>query len=89
MGYVIKILHRADGASVPEAGQLCEDFDLEFDDGRGKLTATSAAWKAMHFPTQSDALKFWNRQSTVHPIRLWDGKPNRPFTAYTVEVFLI
>jgi hypothetical protein len=40
---------------------------------------------AMAFDDVKTALEYWQRQSTVVPRRT-DGRPNRPLTAYTVEM---
>ena len=42
--------------------------------------------KAKQFDSFTEAMEFWRRQSTVHPFRLSDGKPNRPLCAYSVTV---
>jgi hypothetical protein len=40
---------------------------------------------AMRFPSGAAALACWQTQSTRHPLRA-DGKPNRPLTAFSVEI---
>jgi hypothetical protein len=39
----------------------------------------------MRFETRADALRFWNRQSRIMPLRP-DGQPNKPLTALTICV---
>lgn len=45
--------------------------------------------QARRFPDAGAALTYWKRPSTVHPVRSTDGKPNRPLTAYTVELVTV
>jgi hypothetical protein len=39
----------------------------------------------MRFKTAGEAWMLWRRPSRVRPVRA-DGKPNRPLTAFTIEV---
>lgn len=59
--------------------------DVDARDGRGTFVLTADVAQARLFDTASEALDYWQRQSTVVPLRP-DGKPNRPLTALTVEV---
>ena len=59
--------------------------DVDARDGRGVLVDTPDQARATVFPSAFDALEYWKRQSTRRPLRD-DGKPNRPLTAFTVEV---
>lgn len=59
--------------------------DVNAHDGRGAVTTTRDQAHALAFATHAEAFAFWQRQSTVRPLR-GDGKPNRPLTAYTVTV---
>jgi hypothetical protein len=45
---------------------------------------TNPAW-ALRFENGGDAMRFWRQQSILQPLRD-DGKPNRPLTAFTVEI---
>ncbi len=51
----------------------------------GHLTFTPSPDDALRFADVLCALKCWKQQSTTHPLRD-DLRPNRPFTAYTIEV---
>jgi hypothetical protein len=53
--------------------------------GRGSVLFTLKPAAAKSFPGPSEALEFWRTQSKTVPMRP-DGKPNRPLTAYTVEI---
>lgn len=85
MSVVIKIVDFANGEYCSAAGQYLETFDFEADDGLGFGTFTHDITKAKKFRDPGEALGFWRTQSKVKPIRE-DGKPNRPFTASTVEI---
>ena len=39
----------------------------------------------MRFVSIAEAMEYWRTVSTTVPFRP-DGKPNRPLTAYTVEI---
>jgi hypothetical protein len=51
----------------------------------GCLFTTANINEAKKFADAAAASEFYLRQSTVLPLRP-DGRPNRPFTAYTVSV---
>jgi hypothetical protein len=59
-------------------------YDPDADDGHGEIVWTTSLLLAQRFPTVFEAGEEWRRPSTVHPIRLSDGKPNRPLSAFTV-----
>lgn len=71
---------------TPEVvGQYVKSFDVEAGGGRGLLVATPEAAEALRFDTLADAGEFWRRVPVCHPIRL-DGEPNRPMTAFHVQI---
>lgn len=65
--------------------QWIENYDVDARGGRGEVNLTTDRAKAMTFPDPGAAMSAWRTQSTVTPLRP-DGKPNRPLTAYTVEI---
>ena len=81
----LKIVERADGTAVPFAGEYVKENHVDAYDGRGYLETTPDVRKAKKFQTATQALNYWKKQSTVQPMRP-DGKPNRPLTAFTVEI---
>lgn len=83
--FVIKILSGAGGMKTPLDGKYVKGFDPDAFDGRGNVTGTPTREHAMQFPEAGEAFLFWTTQSTVRPMRP-DGKPNRPMTAYTINV---
>lgn len=66
-------------------GIYFKSFDHEYDNGRGLAEFTDDKSEALKFPDMAAALAFWNKQSTVRPLRP-DGKPNKPMTATTVDI---
>lgn len=89
-GYGIRVLRLAGlGVSVTDVlgpGDLwVRSFDADAFDGRGDVAVTTFPSLALRFDSQAEAFECWQRQSTVRPLRE-DGKPNRPLTAYTVEI---
>lgn len=83
--YVIIALGFANGVPCPFAGQFLEAFDFNAFNGQGFGEFTHMKEHAKHFKTFEEAAEYWKRQSSIKPIRP-DGKPNRPFTATTVEI---
>jgi hypothetical protein len=61
------------------------EYDPEANHGHGRIVATKDRERAMVFDTAGDALRCYQQVPACHPWRP-DGKPNRPLTAYTVEV---
>lgn len=59
--------------------------DFEANGGRGFLTVTTDQRCAKRFSSGREALEYWRTQSKTVPLRP-DGKPNRPLTAYTIEI---
>jgi hypothetical protein len=85
MKTVIRIIANATGIPCPEAGLYVKDMDVDAFDGIGHLSATSRPLQARHFDDLRQALAYYRRTSKVRPVRP-DGRPNRPLTAYTVEI---
>lgn len=59
--------------------------DPALSDRTGLADWTGNRAEAITFTSYAEAMEFWRQPSTVKPRRP-DGKPNRPLTAYTVEV---
>jgi hypothetical protein len=62
-------------------------WDLDAYDGYPSAWAdmTADIAEAHHFPSKLHAMEVWRQQSKRVPYRP-DGQPNRPLTAYTVEI---
>jgi hypothetical protein len=82
---VIRIIGLADGRPLPLDGHYLRSADVNAHGGRGSVDAVQDPAEARRFPDVVDAMEYWRRQSEVRPLRP-DGLPNRPLTAYTVEV---
>lgn len=85
MSVVLRAIGFANGVRCPHAGQYLKWFDHEANEGGGYGLFTPHRYKAMRFADAGEALAFWQRQSTVRPLRA-DGQPNRPLSCLTVEV---
>ena len=94
MSYVIRVLGLAseDHFAAEKAGVLVYVLDGNVDymrggrtDMSGIMTFTKDVTQAKRFSSFSAASEWYTSQSTVVPIR-GDGKPNRPFMAYTVSM---
>jgi hypothetical protein len=87
MSYVIKVIGYArDDIACPHAGQYLEWYDPNIPDVREMGGFTEDLAKAKRFPTAASAFEEWGRVRTVDPVRP-DGKPNKPLTAFTVDIF--
>jgi hypothetical protein len=93
MSVIIRLLCLVDGTSTPYDGQYLVSYDpertgLRIGGQRLQCTieTTTDPAKAKQYPDHGAAMEDWRRQSVRRPFRPWDGKPNRPLTAFTVEV---
>ena len=66
---------------------VCYDPTRRLPDGSydgGILEVTIDPEKALVLPTVEAAFELWRKEGCG--VRSWDGKPNRPLTAWTVEI---
>lgn len=70
----------------PHAGRFLLRYDPDYEHGRGLVESTPVLSEAKVFPDTIEAWEEWRRPSEVHPIRLTDGRPNRPMSAYSITV---
>lgn len=74
---------------VPESGRYFRQFDVGACHGEEATFPTTARLsEAATFPDVMEALEFWRTQSRERPMRD-DGLPNRPLTAFTVELVTV
>jgi len=64
---------------------MIRHYDPEGHSGFGDVLFTMRVDKAIKFNTAEEAYKFWLQIPKNRPVRD-DGLPNRPLTAFTVEV---
>lgn len=86
MNVVMKLVELASGQPTVDDDRYLKACDFEFDDGRGLIETTDKIEEAMRFESFIDAMEYWRTSPANHPTRLTDGKPNRPLTAYTVQI---
>jgi hypothetical protein len=63
-----------------------KSYDPEAFDGRGDAMFTYDKEEAIKFEIKADAMKYWLQVPKSRPKRK-DGRPNRPLTAFTIEIF--
>jgi hypothetical protein len=63
-----------------------QSYDPTADGGIGEAVMTMDRTRAMVLPDAKAAMEIYLAVPANHPVRLTDGKPNRPLTAYTIEV---
>lgn len=69
-------------------GRYLASYDPDGNNGFGDLALTADPAKAKRYPSTTAAAEDYRRSSTVRPTRP-DGEPNRPLTAYTVEIITV
>ena len=80
---IIKVLALASAGPSINDDTYLKEFDFEARNGLGTIITTDSIQEAKSFSGIAEAAEFWKTISTTRPIRP-DGKPNRPFTAYTI-----
>jgi len=63
-------------------------YDVEAYDGIGDIVVTPDRARAMVFKNGLEALAAWKSVPKARPLRD-DGKPNRPLTAFHMEISLV
>ncbi len=87
MSVRLKIVGRVDGAETEFDGQYVAAYDPSYRpageeyDG-GLLLTVEDPEGALEFPDATTALACWRKSYGTR----WDGQPNRPLTAFTVEL---
>ena len=82
--YVIICRGFADDRPCIAEGLFLHGFDADAENGRGMVSWTKNLDEARTMG-RIDAMKLFMRQSTVRPFRD-DGEPNRPLTAFNIEI---
>ena len=59
-----------------------KDYDPTAHGGRGELAVTPKKVYARRFPERTAAIQYYRQSAGIRP----DGKPNRPLTAWTVDI---
>lgn len=85
MTVVIRLIGLASGEPSELDGRLVERFDPDYAGGLGRVWGTAEPRLALQFRRMADAIALVQSVSKVAPRRA-DGRPNRPLTAYTVEI---
>jgi hypothetical protein len=75
----------ADGRDCPYEGMFLRDYDADARGGIGEVHWTSDLKRAKLF-RRTQAMQTYLKQSWLHPVRITDGRPNRPLTAFNVEI---
>jgi hypothetical protein len=85
MKIIMQLMGVAPNGRPPPVPTYVQDVDFDADEGRGRIIMTQKRYEAKRFDTPGEALEYYRTQSKVVPIRP-DGKPNRPLTAYNVQI---
>jgi hypothetical protein len=82
MKYVIQLIELTNGASDPDQGMYVMSYEPAAFAGRGDVRTTPDKGRARRFTDAVAAAEYWRQSAGIRP----DGKPNRPLTAWTVEI---
>lgn len=82
MPYVVQLVGVVTGQKTPFDGQYLKYYDPSAHDGVGEIRTTPLAKDALHFDSFKDAMYVYRLSYGTRP----DGRPNRPLTAYSVEI---
>ena len=87
MSYVIRILSLVNGERSSFDNEYVFEYDPHYTDpvygyDGGNLVTTPDPDKALKFEDAKSAFELWRASHGTQP----DGKPNRPLTAFTVEI---
>jgi len=82
---IMQLMGVAPDGRPPPVATYVRDCDFDADHGRGRIIMTQKQDEAKRFDDVTAALDFYRTASKVVPIRP-DGKPNRPLTAYNVQI---
>jgi hypothetical protein len=82
----VRIVGAADGVTVtPHDGRFLVAWNPHTQAGTLELTSTADPRKAARLELAA-ILEQWRTRSRKQPSRPWDGRPNRPLTAVTIEI---
>ena len=84
MSRTVKVVCASDGSRTPHDGRYVVAWNPHTEAGVLELTSTSDITQARWFRDGNEFAE-WRTISRVQPIRPWDGKPNRPLTAVSIE----
>ena len=85
MAAIIRIVGLATSETTSADGMYVTEYTPDGNDGQGMLTLTPHRHAAKRYSSKADAMAQWMAVSRTHPTRP-DGKPNRPMSAFSVEV---
>jgi hypothetical protein len=81
---IMRIIGRIDGEPTPYDNRYVLTYDAS-GAGGPELEVTDNPALALRLPA-AEMWDLWKSVDRNHPVRPWDGKPNRPLTAYTIQV---
>lgn len=85
---VLKIVGNSAGGDPSFNGKYLTVYTPNGFGGNGLIATSVFIREAKLFNDSIEALNCWRQVSKTHPVRP-DGKPNRPLTAYTVELVTV
>lgn len=79
---IMKCLELATGRPGGPVNQYLRDYNR----ATGFSTWTVDKAKALKFTDALEAMTLWKSVHEKEPVRVHDGKPNRPLTAFTISI---
>lgn len=74
--------------TMPPRPLYFKSIDPEAHGGRGHVSWTSKLEEAVVFADHAEAMRIYQASPKCRPVGA-DGRPNKPLTAYTVEITLL
>lgn len=86
MSFVIQCHGYANGFRCEFDGQFLKSYEPNGDSVLGLGEWTNNVKEAIKYKTFNFAFETWKAERTVNPIKRIDGKPDRPLTAFNIEI---
>jgi hypothetical protein len=83
--WIVQIVGSQNGVETPFDGQFVVEWNSNVPAGTLEMETTTDPRLARRFET-GEAMREWREVSQIQPIRPWDGRPNRPLTALTINI---
>lgn len=83
---VVKIVGAANGRTTPHDGRWLVEWSPHTEAGTLALTSSRSRTRARCFGGPGQVWREMRAISSVEPVRPWDGEPNRPLSALTLQI---
>jgi hypothetical protein len=85
---VAVVICDANGGTISHSGRFVVAWNPHTKAGRLEVVSTDDMGQARRFEYR-ELMDEWRTVSRVESVRPWDGRPNRPLTAITINVVAV